>query len=580
MLNRKNFTREWVFLLLILIINIILVSPRFMVSFDEINAFDEAKYIDSGRSLTLLEVRDISWAPLVALLYAPMHLVLRSNPDWFMLEAWVGRLVMYALIWMSTLFLASRLRKFAHPFITAGVLFTTVAIFPIFENQSDVLFIIISASALAVIYSILKNNRLRDIRIASVLLGLAVLARFEAILTLCAVALFILLLEWKRLPRLKVVASVLLPAIGVLLCYLVLYWSSIGRIKLEVGAKAWTAFENNQPILMEGSAPILTEGAGSGSSEETQRIFGTREENQGSVIKAISRNPFAFAQRVLINILHLPEYFLVFFGKRQGPIILLLALVGLQKLLREREFPFLMAIALWSIPAVISLGFLSRHFIPQMTPILLIFSALGLAAIYDISPRSIRKTAFLIILILFMIYALVDTKPAFLVAGFVFGAATLLILVLDIAAKPDQLGITTSFMFILAAGIILRGPYRFPDMPRIGESPREQVVHYLQESFPKGSKIFSRVPLTVLAAEMIDVHSRDIDIGTNIQSGEDLAAALQAEDINAIILDPIYPFSPGQINAYFEQGIGEYFELGFRDDSGTLKILILLDSIR
>jgi hypothetical protein len=124
-------SQMWVLILLILFINIILVSPRLMVPFNEIIAFDEAKYIDSGRSLTLIEVRDIAWAPIVALIYAPLELILRSHPDRFVLEAWGGRFILYVLIWMSTLTLASRLRKYVHPLVVTGVLFTSLALFPI-----------------------------------------------------------------------------------------------------------------------------------------------------------------------------------------------------------------------------------------------------------------------------------------------------------------------------------------------------------------------------------------------------------------------------------------------------------------
>ncbi len=59
--------------------------------FPQINPFDEAKYIVSGSQLLHFQVRDLAWGPLVALFYAPFHLVFGGSPDWFMLEAWAGR---------------------------------------------------------------------------------------------------------------------------------------------------------------------------------------------------------------------------------------------------------------------------------------------------------------------------------------------------------------------------------------------------------------------------------------------------------------------------------------------------------
>ena len=66
---------ELLAILVIFFINLLLVSPKFMPGFSEINPFDEAKYVESGRLLRKGEIRSLAWGPLVALFYAPVHLL-------------------------------------------------------------------------------------------------------------------------------------------------------------------------------------------------------------------------------------------------------------------------------------------------------------------------------------------------------------------------------------------------------------------------------------------------------------------------------------------------------------------------
>ena len=111
----SNGRREALFILLVLAINLILVGPDLMPAFCDINAYDEAKYIESGSYLTKFELRNLSWGPLVAFVYAPLHLIFRHLPDWFLIEAWVGRFLLFASLWLSTYYLATKLKEHTHP---------------------------------------------------------------------------------------------------------------------------------------------------------------------------------------------------------------------------------------------------------------------------------------------------------------------------------------------------------------------------------------------------------------------------------------------------------------------------------
>ena len=92
---------DYLILAVVLISYLILISPDLLPTIHDILPHDEAKYIDSGRSLVSLQLRQLSWGPLVAVFYAPLHLIFKGSLDWFLLEAWVGRILLIALLWIS-----------------------------------------------------------------------------------------------------------------------------------------------------------------------------------------------------------------------------------------------------------------------------------------------------------------------------------------------------------------------------------------------------------------------------------------------------------------------------------------------
>jgi hypothetical protein len=87
--------RTSIIILLLFFLNLLLVSPELMPDYSEVNPDDEAKYVDSGWRLLHGNIRDMAWGPVVALVYAPVHLIVGSTPDWFLLELWAGRFFLF-----------------------------------------------------------------------------------------------------------------------------------------------------------------------------------------------------------------------------------------------------------------------------------------------------------------------------------------------------------------------------------------------------------------------------------------------------------------------------------------------------
>jgi len=75
---------ETILILLLFVLNLLLVASSLLPSYDEINPFDGAKYIESGRQLVDGgELREISRSPTLALMYAVIYLFVRSSLNWF-----------------------------------------------------------------------------------------------------------------------------------------------------------------------------------------------------------------------------------------------------------------------------------------------------------------------------------------------------------------------------------------------------------------------------------------------------------------------------------------------------------------
>jgi type III secretory pathway component EscU len=129
-----------VLVLILFIINILLASSQILPAYDEINPFDGAKYIESGRQLVDGgELREISRSPTLSLIYAGIYLFVQNSLDWFVLSAGIGNLILYTLLWFATFYFGLRFKDHFSPFILVGVIFVSPAPITILGNPSDAL---------------------------------------------------------------------------------------------------------------------------------------------------------------------------------------------------------------------------------------------------------------------------------------------------------------------------------------------------------------------------------------------------------------------------------------------------------
>jgi hypothetical protein len=554
--------QEFVIVIFILLINLLLVSPTLMPELAWINPHDEAKYIDSGWRLLEGNLRDLAWGPLVAFLYAPIHLLVGHSPNWFLLEDWIGRFLLFIALWLSTLFLARQFREHVHPYLVAGVLLINLPFFLLIENQSDAVFVCMSMLGLSRVIQYSRNHKIKDIYIASLCVGLGVLARFEQILLLGILLFLALFLGRRHHTYIKILLACLLPAVAIISLYFLGSIAMNGKINFGVGAKSYLAFEDNQPLPPNVSYEDRFDYARS--------LFGTPEENNGSVLRAILRNPIAYGKRLIETIKQEPDYYLSFFGKKLGPPMLLFAAWGTYALIkRKKNIPLFLAI-LWAFPASVSLTFLPRHLIPQTCYLPLLLGSVGISFTFDNKLGRGMRLAVLGSFAFVLVIGFLGAKPAFLAGSLMIILVLCLVGLLGLSAlDSDGSGIAKALLLLLAAGLILHGPYPFPNYPKLGVSREELAVHFLEEQYSSMTPVLVQVPLPAVAARMVDI---DMDnVPTDIATPYDLWFWLKTEGIPVVYVDShlrLFRY----ITDITNDDVSDFFDLVYTSEDGDIRI--------
>jgi hypothetical protein len=451
--------------------------------------------------------------------------------------------------------------------ITIGVLFISTSFFVVLKNPSDAVFAVFSALSLSRLIAFHHHRREGDIWLGSALLALSILSRFEAIILFPFYVLAAVL--WGRftisIPR--ILLRALLPATMILAGFILAFRATSPGLGLGIGSKSYTAFEANQPIPNTDSYEERMEERQALARE----LFGTAQDNQGSVLRAMTRNPVAFAERIVTNMLRIPDFFLETFGKRLGPVFLLFGLWGTLSLLRTPDAGPAIVLAIWMLQPFVSLVFLPTHSVRQMSHLVLILSSIGFTSMISGRETTAAKSVPLAGALLLASYGLLDAKLAFLVAGLVMASALALISLTEHSEDSRTVKEVRGAAMLLAAGLILRGGYPFPDYSPMGTSPEEQVVHYLQAVLPRESRVLESLPLPAVAAGMAEVSWSSAPDEISDASG--FHAWLTEKRIRAVFVDSRNVPRPDLV-ALMEAGLGSQFEIGSRSESGSLRVFL------
>lgn len=561
----KQFTDRHLFILVIVslfLFNTFLILSRITPGFYEINPYDGAKYIESGHQLLTWGVRDLSWGPLVSLIYAFLDLFVGQSPNWFLLEAWGGNLILFGLLWFGLVHLAQNFKAHVSLPVLIGLLFSLVVFFPILENQSDTLFLFFSMMAVANLNNYRREGKLKNLALASLMVGLGALCRVETILLVVPLFAFALIFNQRRQKVWKVLLAALLPFVCVIAVYALVSILTIGFVDWGVDNKSIESFDMNHAFL-PGSK--LEQAYLSGES-----IIGTVEEHQNSVLRILLNRPMIFVERALANLLKMPASFADFFGPVQGTLIFVLSLLGIWTLIRKKEKGLLALLLIWPLHALVALLFLPRHVVAQMSFIFIILAAIGITdLIFRAYPRK-----WLFILLGLMVGCVlicgITQAKVFFTASLIMAVVLFFKLIVESGKIPDLNSPYLIFALFLGCFLILSPAFEFPARP-LGTTDIEKAVYQLQDDLPEQSNVLASTPIVPVAARMITVQ-----LPGNISEGEDFLAFLIEKDIKAVYLDSRSPtrfaFTSEMVALY-----PDYFDLAYQSLDGSVSLYLVAE---
>lgn len=544
----------------IFFLNLFLVLSELTPRLYDINSHDGAKYIESGRLLLAWGLRDLAWGPLVAFIYAPIHLIIGNSPDWFIIEAWVGNVILYGLIWFGFYRLGSQFDKSISKIVIIAILFSTTVFFPIIENQSDALFVALSSFALVNVIKFYKKGYLKNIWFASLFVGLGILSRAETIILIVTLLVISLILNKGKYKWIKVIIASTLPIVVIISAFVTVNLITSGHANLGMGTKSYDSFQMNQAFLP-------------GSKNENayyrgENIFGTAEENQGSVFRAIIRNPIAIGERALANLIKLPESFTNFFGNLQAPIYFVFSLIGLYKLIRDKNKNLTSIILIWPVHSFISLIFLPRHIIPQMSYLFVILSGIGITYAFSKKIGNIERVVFFFGSVVLMFTAVFMQNKVLIASGVLFVITFFLSLSLELITGSSKSYRNLPILLFIMGMLLFGNGFTFP-AKSIGKSEDELAVQHLQSLLPNHSRVLVPNSTFAIAAKM-----KPVEFPLSVSNVKEFMSFLSKNEIKSIYVDETWPQYAEFINAVINQN-QSIFQLKYKSESEKIYIFLV-----
>ncbi len=541
---------------------------------DTINAFDEVQFVDSGRRLAGGELPALAGYPLLSLLYLVPFLLSQQADVWVLRAAALGHVAIWLLLWAAVLALgrelAHRERLGLHPLLPALLFAAAPSAALLMQNSSDGLFVALSTLAFARLAAWERTGSARSLAGASLLLGLAALARNDGVLLLGTMSLLAAFLGRSRGGALRSAALVALPAAAVLIAWLGLQATLAGRLELGSRERLYLAFEPGQGVAHDsiygsGDAYVL-------GMAEARALYGTQEENESSVVRAIRRNPEAFRQRLARSLGTLPAKTLIAYGAGCGVLIALLAAAGLLELWRQRALGLLALALVWPANLAIHLLTFFRH-----GQLLLAYAAVLALASVGAAAIGVRSTGFRQLAPLLIAGALIAGAGAALDFGELVRAGLVLVAALVVFAalarggsssRTGRVGAAVLFGALLAAA----GPG--PSGPQSQDHGAFLAgVRVFREQLPPGSRVLAAAPLPVALAQR--EHAPAYEAASEIGAPGGLLGWLAEREVRAVFVDARLARLFPELVRWLDEASGADLEAIYRSPDGSVRVLLV-----
>jgi hypothetical protein len=559
--------------LLFFIIHLYLIHPIFLINLSELNPWDEAAYLNAGRTFSQGALPSYAGNPLIGLFYALMYLPFRNSPFWMVHSATLGRLILFALLWLGVFLIAKQLKKYANPLVMVGIFLVTPLVVEFLRFPSDPLFASLAALSLWQLLCFYNTLKGKHLWLGSLFLGLAALARNDGLALFPIFLLVSFAISWRKVHWARVILPSLVPFIGLVGGYILLYGLATGDFRPGTVERTYDNFESGHQAIFSGTGNINPTVE---ARLEARRIFGTPEENRYSVINAIRRNPRIYLQRVWAVTKGMPQALLQAYGIRFAALLFLLGARGVVELICRKKWLLLAMLSLWPVHLVS--GFVITIFrqghLQFPFYVVYVLASIGLTAVLEgLSNRRERYFWYLTLGGL-TLYGLIDTKLAIY-----YGAAIFIISLWVIHTVRSRFGQLEAFkpvplLLLLAAGLIIRGNFPSPKVRTLGDDAAEQAVVYMIDHIEPGSRVAAGTPGVVWSAKMTFMGLASTDVPTN-RTPIEFLDWMRSQDIQAIYVDrSLYNNNPLIWNS-IEAQIGNGIERVFTADRGNVQVLFV-----
>ncbi len=353
--------------------------------------------------------------------------------------------------------------------------------------------------------------------------------------------------------------------------YVLIYGLGSGNFTLGTGERTYDNFEAGQIAVYSGEQGL---NAAVDAKREARRLFGTPEENDYSVFKAIARNPQAFLERLKRVTRELPGQIIKAYTGKWVVLLAFWAAWGGVILLRKREWLLLALFLVWFTP------FLSGFVITIFRTGHLLFPSLVVLSLAAIGLMDFTTQAYkirvwltgLVFIIILLFIGIITSELVVIYAAGLSLAATLLIW-LGIKVFPELFSYPTApLLLFLIVGLILHGPFHGIGMASSDLPPEEQALLVMIDELPAGARVLAGSPGVVYAARMtyLGIASTDVPI---FSSSEEFVTWLDSQNVDAIYIDRTLTVDNQAYWILLQQLSGEY-QTAFTDQSGEIQVWI------
>lgn len=523
------------------LISVVIYLPWFLPTLSEIAPWDETYFIASGKGLVNGDWPVLGYGPFLSLVAAFSYLPFRGSPFWLIHANSLSRFLLFSFVFVGTWQVAKALREHFNPMVLFGFLFLTPLLTYNFEYPADLLFAPISAIAFAQSVYFIKTKAIKHVWWASFWLGVGMLTRGDALILIIAFSAFVLVAGWRDQKWWRLLLAAVVPFVVLSAGYVLLRGAATGDFNTGMAERSYTAFEQGQEMDLPQEAGRF--GAPTESYYVARELFGTPEENEYSVFRAIARNPNAYLRRLVNVIRSLPGLFLTAYYRRYAIFIAALAIRGLAELIRQKKYLLAILHVIWMLPlsagiarTLVRVGYFRLFFF-----VVLSLAVIGLNALIK-SLKTTREGLFwaggmAVILVLALIHGIQDIQFSMTVF------LCWLLLVYLLARRSEHLANWEymAMLLLLGAGLMLRGGgFLFYSPRHLSEQPREQASLALREVTEPDDYVLTCTPSVVFLAERQVANFCGSDI-PEFSTSEDFILWMEAQDFYAIYLDKASP---------------------------------------